>query len=286
MNSYKLVNKFRRNLNEDTYDHYTEDYQEFKEKLKRKFMLKHDEKFSEGFDREEHPSFISSTMLFAREYFEQIGEGWSRRVLQMDDGRILKLPTRAMGFRENARELKLSHSEFSPVIPKVEEVAPDYLWIVMEKVKVIDSVEESFEFFPGVPGENIDEKYENWSLYLYAATLFYSMPGPTVKEAYKKFESVEAEKIQEKSMEEKVQIVEGAANDLRKLDHLPVLVKLILKHSPSIAEWRPGNIGVNGDGDFVLIDPSIGSDTSSPFHFLSEEILREHQGIDGEKMII
>ena len=182
--------------------------------------------------------------------WELLGVGSYRAVMSPkgEEDYIIKVIHDKRDAYQNEMEFEVSR-DFPTLFPKAFAHHPKYNWIVLEKVKVIESLNMEFRrafeaAFPKVTKYASDAGVKNFFLtfksVLYAAALG---ADPDAEDDISPAQMENIKKIRDFGLEESEPFRE--------------LVKAIATYKIDISDISVGNIGINDEGKFIIIDSSI-----------------------------
>ena len=161
--------------------------------------------------------------------------GTSRRVYVLDRDKVLKVAINELGFRQNKNEYEIS-KKFSDICCNIYEAADDYLWIISERVQIIDCRSEKFKNITGVTFRQLQVNLEYF---------FYS----TVSKSQKRLD--ELSKYQEYNFKDREILLKNCDNFFKPYHKrtIELLRKKKLRPYDVVGQW-----GINDNMEIKLFD--------------------------------
>jgi len=222
--------------------------------------------------RKEWPK-INKIYLKSRDTFdEHLGAGSFRAVYKATDDRVIKVAINPFGVPSNKYEANgFLQTSYPNLFPKTEFYDDDYFWIVMEKVSV-PSAEEILNHFP-----KYQEFYKGTAIEQVRATTKLNLYIEEFSEYWLEYRTITNKgytdewrsQIAKGFVDERVPLDDPKFENISEIEKKTELLlenpdkkfKEIMAASQefgvNVRDIRQGNLGVNKDGELLIIDASI-----------------------------
>lgn len=225
-------------------------------------------------------------LAFLEKFAKKLGSGSSRHVFDIAPNKVLKVAFNKAGLAQNEAEIILA-DDLDGLVPKVYDYHPQGYWVEMEKVEVFDDYSRGwnmarqignlFEIFKRMDKKTINDwvtnfdHYKNLMIEIRKMRKYYYELHDDYDNNSDKIEVIRNEwkKMTDDipfyhQFEDVFGIMEKANIDSNKLKELANKANLLKKLG--ITDLHGGNLGLNSNGDYVIVDFGMEDDVASRYY--------------------